>query len=285
MISLIHPFIRSTRTLPSTSLSYHNKPNPHSLPHATQPASPLIHSHHTSARSSITPPLHIPAHFHIHHGAGHLRSKVSGHSSHYCLVSTAIVHARAHPYRRMSTFQVLSDEDLKAGRDAGPAGTTKPSFFNRMRSRPLTSLGIILLIIIAIVLAIAIPVALTGNGDDSNSGSSSGSNTGSGSGSGSGSGKPTSTSSSSPSSPTSKMSAGCGTPHSSGYSGARANHNITSHPVPKTASIPLMYPRTTTTTGTKPGPSSSTSTAQAKTPPTNTTTHSTSPNLVATTTS
>jgi poly(3-hydroxybutyrate) depolymerase len=135
----------------------------------------------------------------------------------------------------MSSFQVLSDEDLKAGRDAGPA-TTKPSFFNRMRSRPLTSLGIILLIIIAVVLAIAIPVALTGNSDDSNSGSSSGSHTGSGSGSG----KPTSTStSSSPSSTPTKMSAGCGTPHSSGYSGARSNHNITSGPKIRFYSIDL----------------------------------------------
>lgn len=133
----------------------------------------------------------------------------------------------------MANFQMLSDEDLKAG-GAAAGAPSKPGFFTRMRARPLTSLAIILTAIIALVLVIALPVALTGNNDDSNSGSSSGSSGSSGSGSGSGD-KPTSTSSGSSSRPT-KM-AGCGTAHTEGWSNGTDTHSIRSKGVTRTYAV------------------------------------------------
>lgn len=120
----------------------------------------------------------------------------------------------------MANFQMLSDEDLKAGGAAAEV-SSKPSLVTRMRNRPLTSLAIIASIVIAIVLAIALPVALSGKDDDSGSGS--GNSSGS---SGSGSPKPSSTSSATPHRPT--MKAGCGTPHSEGYSSGKGSHQIES---------------------------------------------------------
>lgn len=133
----------------------------------------------------------------------------------------------------MANFQMLSDEDLKAS-GAAAGASSKPSFFSRMRARPLTSLAIILLAIIALVLVIALPVALTGNNDDSNSGSSSGSSGSSGSGTDSGD-KPTSTSSGSPSRPT-RM-AGCGTAHSEGWSNATSSHSLKSSGTERTYAV------------------------------------------------
>jgi poly(3-hydroxybutyrate) depolymerase len=125
----------------------------------------------------------------------------------------------------MSNFQMLSDDDLKAGGAAAEV-SSKPSLITRMRNRPLTSLAIIASIIIAIVLAIALPVALSGgNSDSQDSGVSNGNSGSSHTGSGSGA-KPSSTSSAAPHRPT-KM-AGCGTPHAGGYSDSKSNHNITS---------------------------------------------------------